>query len=138
MNSSTNLLCPLCDIVLNNENIVRLNCDPLRHYFCYDCIEKWFITIKYNTNKTIIYNKRECPICRKSNDLLNLLPDKKYEKHVHYEIGNENNIKNMLCNHLLKDGNSKCTNNGKTIYGGYCGIHKKSYKEHKNIEEDNK
>jgi len=133
MNSAELLLCPLCENILNNDNIVRLSCDPERHYFCYDCIEKWYLTIKYNKNIKAEYNKRECPICRKSNDLLPLLNGRKYERHVH----NKTSSFDVLCNHILKDGVAKCTNNGKKIYGGYCGIHKNSYKEKKAIEENN-
>ena len=144
MNITTNITsitCPLCEIELNNDNIIRLSCNPDKHYFCYNCIEEWFNTIKNNKLHIIEYKKRECPICRESTKFLPLLEGKKYIKHIHSptnnpihnkknnELNNElnDNKYNEVCNHLLKTKNAHCKNIGKKEYGGFCGIHKSTY-----------
>ena len=33
-----NLNCPLCDVELNETNIIKLSCNPDKHYFCNNCI----------------------------------------------------------------------------------------------------
>ncbi len=116
----SNLSCPLCDVLLDDSNTIRLSCNPDKHYFCYDCIEKWFITINYNKDAKTIYKKRECPICRDTTDLIPLLDGKEYIKNIHKSPSKK------ICGHILKDGENTCCNTGKEMYGGFCGIHKKS------------
>ena len=47
--------CPLCEIDLNENNIIRLTCNPDKHYFCNECIIDWFSTINKNKNHLIVF-----------------------------------------------------------------------------------
>jgi hypothetical protein len=135
-----NLNCPLCEIDLNENNIIRLSCNPDKHYFCNDCIIDWFTTIHKNKNHLIQYKKRECPVCREPTKFIALVETQVYIKNIHSPLNLKKNINlnedeitkiecNEFCNHLLKSKNSHCKNKGRTEYGGFCGIHKSANKQ---------
>ena len=130
-----NLNCPLCEIDLNENNIIRLTCNPDKHYFCNECIIDWFTTIHKNKNHLVQYNKRECPVCREPTKFIPLLEGQVYIRNIHSPLHLKKNINledhqiNEFCNHLLKNKNSHCKNKGRTEYGGFCGIHKSSNKQ---------
>ena len=42
--------CSICLSMFNKNDMCLTNCD---HFFCYECLFKWFDTLKY-----------ECPLCR--------------------------------------------------------------------------
>jgi hypothetical protein len=48
--------CVICFHKLNNDNIIRTNCN---HAFCIECLYKWFETQKITHNKQPL-----CPLCR--------------------------------------------------------------------------
>ncbi len=135
-----NLNCPLCDIELNETNIIKLSCNPDKHYFCNNCIIEWFTTVNKNNNHLVQYKKRECPICRESTKFIPLLDGQKYIRHIHSPLTLKKNIDlpenekvkvecSEFCNHLLKNKNAHCKNKGKEEYGGFCGIHKSANKQ---------
>ena len=107
--------CNICSEIIDDNKIIGLKCDPIKHIFCYDCIFSWYKQLnkkKKNSNYTIT---TMCPICRKNGGHLPIIdiqdkdinPDK-----LLYECG---------VKLLTKDG--YCTVIGKDIYNGFCGKH---------------
>ena len=69
-----NWKCNICYEKIENRNdLVRLKCDPERHYFCHICIKDWYIQNLFDYNTLPQYGDtnddrniklRSCPICR--------------------------------------------------------------------------
>lgn len=126
----TNIIykCNICSENIENDQIIGLKCNPLKHIFCYECINEWYISIKnkqYNTNYTM---RNMCPICRKSGGLLPLY-NTPYIKGIHQIFNTNNTIKlNEVpkeCGVKFKTKEGCCKSIGKPQYGGFCGIHGK-------------
>lgn len=121
--------CNICSEVIDDNKIIGLKCDPVKHIFCYDCIFAWYKQLnkkKKNNNYTIT---TMCPICRKNGGHLPIIdihnkdinPDK-----LLYECG---------VKLLTKDG--YCTSSGKDIYNGFCGKHFSKLLDNYEVINDN-
>ena len=116
--------CTICGDNLNNgDPLHELDCG---HQYHIDCITEWFGNLE-KLNKTTYKNYkqvRECPYCRKSGGWLPLQEGCKPIKGVHkeYEIFKK---KLTICGAPFSTKKGTCQNMGRSIYGGYCGIHKK-------------
>lgn len=119
--------CNICSEDIENDQIIGLKCNPLKHIFCYECISEWYISLKGNKNYGNYTINNMCPICRKSGGLLPL-HNTPYIKGIHH-YNTKNTIKiNELpkeCGVKLKTKDGCCKSMGKSKYGGFCGIHGK-------------
>jgi hypothetical protein len=129
-NCDTKYTCNICTDEIKDDKIIGLNCDPLKHIFCYDCIFDWYKQIQISKKKyTVNYQTHNmCPICRKNGGLLPICLDKKI-KGIH-NMKLVNPIKVCGCKLLTSTGYCKTVGNEK--YGGYCGKHKKILKKKEN------
>ncbi len=124
-NGDTKYICNICTEEIENDKIIGLKCNPLKHVFCYDCIFDWYKQLaskkyKYTGN----YNMQNmCPICRKGGGLLPISHDKKI-KGIHCMVQTPaQSIK--ICGCKINNETGYCNAIGNDKYGGYCGKHKK-------------
>jgi hypothetical protein len=144
-NNEKEYMCNICTDKIDNNEIIALECNPLKHIFCFDCISSWYKELKiHKRSGHQFYTSVEmCPICLKSGGALpNLESIKcnmilKNNKQCSYS-GKKNynglctkhwnkshNEEKNCCNAPLKKNGMNCLHEGKQIYGGFCGIHKK-------------
>ena len=122
-NCDTKYTCNICTDEIEDDKIIGLNCNPLKHIFCYECILDWYKQIQISQKKyTVNYQIHNmCPICRKNGGLLPICLDKKI-KGIH-NMKPVNPIK--VCGCKLSTTTGFCKIIGNEKYGGYCGKHKK-------------
>ncbi len=150
MEEKEELLCNICTDPIEGH-VIRLTCDPEKHYFCESCITDWYKKLKeikyksmYNTSNE--YIQRMCPVCRRDGGLLPHYKDTQYIPSIHQKkltkekrkkktkkVENEEPTK-RLCNHLLKNG-SKCKRIGIEKNEWLCFQHGKKTKEEIRIED---
>lgn len=130
-NDSMNIFfCNICSEEINKDNMVRLKCDPDKHYFCYSCILDWFKEVK-KLRYTNHYIANMCPICRKNGGFLPVNDGIVPIKGIHViKTVNKNtkaSVENVAkCGVKLKTKDGFCQCVGKEAYGGLCGIHYKN------------
>jgi len=127
--------CNICSEKINENELIRLKCNPSKHFFCYTCILDWYKEIK-KLKYTNFYTQNMCPICRKNGGLLPLInlnnivtaPIKGIHKIVNNNEHNKTNntIKLPVCGFKLKTKDGFCQVIGKEKYNGLCGIHCKN------------
>ncbi len=119
-------MCNICMELIENDKIVRLKCNPDKHFFCKSCIVNWFKEVQKNKCNSNEYKCRMCPMCRGDGGYLKLGENDKFIKgifekeKVKKENNNNENIGN--CIHKLK-GDKNCSRKGSNKYNGYCGQH---------------
>ena len=144
-------LCNICSDPISTDNAVALKCNPTKHIFCYECILDWYKELNKNKNTNNYNIKNMCPICRKNGGLLPVHKKFKVIKGIHDIKENENPINNEVikiniveinpdkksneCGAKLKTKDKYCQYIGKSIYGGFCGIHAKCNKSTNQISE---
>jgi len=76
-------VCYICNVLLDKDDLVRLDCS---HEYHYDCIRNWYKI----TCSPAIYGYihtypgiRECPYCRVSGGYLELRPGEKWDRDLH-------------------------------------------------------
>jgi hypothetical protein len=139
---SEELLCNICSDPIEGH-VIRLSCEPDKHYFCESCITDWYKKlkeIKYKSmyNPTKEYIQRMCPICRRDGGLLPLYKDTQYIPSIHQKkltkekkpkkVKKTNKIDNnderptkRLCNHSLKNSNkTPFETNTENLPGKFC------------------
>ena len=127
-NDSMNIFfCNICSEEINKDNMVRLKCDPDKHYFCYSCILDWFKEVK-KLRYTNHYIANMCPICRKNGGFLPINDDVIPIKGIHLikTVSKNNKTTSQICGVKLKTKDGYCQCIGKSAYGGLCGIHNKN------------
>lgn len=125
---NNNYICNICSDNIESNKIIGLGCNPLKHIFCYDCINDWYMELKkkkHHGNYTIL---NMCPICRKNGGLLPSISTIPFVKNLHY-ISNDVNIDtdtdtDKICGYKLCSKNGICNLKGNKLYGGLCGKHK--------------
>lgn len=130
--TSLEIHCNICSEKINDNELIRLKCNPSKHFFCYTCILDWYKEVK-KLKYTNFYTQNMCPICRKNGGLLPLIdlnntitvPIKGIHKIVKDNKTN-NKIKLPVCGFKLKTKDGFCQVIGKEKYSGLCGIHCKN------------
>lgn len=148
METKEELLCNICTDPIEGH-VIRLACDPDKHYFCESCITDWYKKLKevkyksmYNTANE--YIQRMCPVCRRDGGLLPLYKDMIYIPSIHQkkltkekkpkkekkkkEKEEEKETK-RLCNQTLKSG-GKCKRIGIEKKGWLCFQHSEKKEIH--------
>ena len=123
-NGSLNVETDLCGICSEKMTDVTLKC---KHSYCYECIYDWAKLSAKATSYSYGRKHRECPYCRLDGGWLPLKEGYTPLKNIHKEYSSiVKKTKTVQCNAPLKSNpGATCRNNGKTCYGGYCGVHKK-------------
>jgi len=119
------MICNICSEEIEENQEVKLVCDPSKHIFCIECITEWYKQIKRLKNVGNYYTLRMCPICRGYGGYLPFREGQIYIKGIHKSL-NQNHTKNedKICNQKLKTKDGYCTAGGKIEFGGRCGKHK--------------
>ena len=97
------MICNICSEEIEENQEVKLVCDPSKHIFCIECITEWYKQIKRLKNVGNYYTLRMCPICRGYGGYLPFREGQIYIKGIHKSL-NQNHTKNedKICNQKLK------------------------------------
>jgi len=118
---SEDKICGICACVKEEE--IKLNCN---HSFCYDCIYNWLKVKKQNSGS---YDKLlECPYCKQQINKIPLRENYQYIRGINCFVNKSfitnNTIK--ICNAPIASKKGElCKAKGNSLYGYYCGRHKK-------------
>jgi len=127
------LTCNICAEPIKECELVRLKCNPSKHYFCYTCILDWYKEVK-KLKYTNFYTMNMCPICRKNGGLLSIIninnlattPIHGIHKVTVNKVTSKSNTITSICGFKLKTKDGYCQVIGKEKYNGLCGIHCKN------------
>ena len=131
LSKNSSVECYICSVIFNtgSPELVQLKCS---HAFCHECIMDWYIQCEKN-KKSGKNSMHECPYCRQDGGFLPLAPNETPIKNIHAEYKNSVNNKynnynkyyHQVCGAPFVTKSGTCDNSGKSIYGYYCGHHKK-------------
>ena len=130
LSQDSSVECYICSIIFNanSTELVKLKCS---HSYCHECIMDWYIQCEKNQGYKNYgkHSKHECPYCRQDGGFLPLLPNETPIKNIHVEYIHKNNQNynslHQVCGAQFATKSGTCTNTGRSIYGFYCGHHKK-------------